>query len=300
MKILITGACGFIGRNLIKELEPNHELRLLDQNRPEEATVWAPSTPTGRALSPIKTDWPFIQAEIIDDTAMRAACQGMDAVVHLAGQPSGLPEIGVEIFRTNALGTFVAINEAHQVGVQRFMCASSINAFGTIYWRLSGKPSPYDRMPIDETFPPVPEDPYSLSKLVNEETCAAFNRAYNMTTAAFRFAGVWSQEVYEKRMNDGLKPTEQWLDDLFQWVHIADIVTGIRQALEKPDLPGFGAYTLSAGDTRCPEPTMDILRKFRPDLAQNVVTPLEGRAPLLSIGLAQRTFGYSPRYRLGP
>ena len=39
MKVLITGACGFIGRNLIRELEQLHQLRLLDQNRPKEATV---------------------------------------------------------------------------------------------------------------------------------------------------------------------------------------------------------------------------------------------------------------------
>jgi UDP-glucose 4-epimerase len=299
MKILITGACGFIGRNLIKELEQQHQLRLLDQNRPEEATVFAPSAPTGRALDPLQTDWPFIQAEITDAAAMEAACKDMDAVIHLAGEPRGLPDIGVETFRINALGTFVAVNAAHQAGVRRFMCASSINAYGTFYWRLSGKPAPYDRMPIDETFPPVPEDPYSLSKLVNEETCAAFHRAYGITTAAFRFAGVWSQEIYDQRMAEGLKLTEQWSDDLFQWVHVADVVSGIRQALEKSDLPGSGAYTLSAGDTRCLEPTMEILRKFRPDLAQHVTVPLEGRAPLLSIGLAQRTFGYAPRYRLG-
>ena len=298
MKVLITGACGFIGRNLIKELEQLHQLRLLDQTRPEEATVFAPSAPTGRALDPLKIDWPFVQAEITDADAMYAACQGMDAVIHLAGEPRGLPEIGVETFRINALGTFVAINAAHQAGVRRFMCASSINAFGTIYWRLSGKPVSYDWMPIDETFPAVPEDPYSLSKLVNEETCAAFHRAYGMTTAAFRFAGVWSQEIYDKCMVEGLKPTEQWSDDLFQWVHVADVVAGICQALGKQDLPGYGAYTLGASDTRCPEPTMEILRKFRPDLSPKVTAPLNGRAALLSIGLAHRIFGYSPRYRL--
>jgi nucleoside-diphosphate-sugar epimerase len=154
-------------------------------------------------------------------------------------------------------------------------------------------------MPIDETFPPVPEDPYSLSKLVNEETCAAFHRAYGMTTAAFRFAGVWSKEMYEKRLADGLQPTIQWSDDLYQWVHITDIVEGIRMALEEPNLPGYGAYTLSGADTRCPEPTLVILNKLRPDLAQNVLTPLEGRAPLLSIERARSTFGYAPRFRLG-
>ncbi|MEZ4677081.1 MAG: hypothetical protein R2932_22960 [Caldilineaceae bacterium] len=84
--------------------------------------------------------------------------------------------------------------------------------------------------------------------MVNEESCAAYHRAYGMTTAAFRFAGVWSQDRYEKARTDGLPPTTAWSDDLYQWVHVADVVAGLRLALETVDLPGFGVYTLGAGD----------------------------------------------------
>ncbi len=296
MNVLITGACGFIGRELIKELEVHgHDLRLLDMTRPEDATVFRGQA--GRAHIPLVTDWPFVQAEVTDPEAMLTACTDMEAVIHLAGEPRGLPEIGVETFRSNALGTFVAIDSAHRAGVQRFMCASSINAFGTFFWRLSGKPAPYTSMPLSEDFEPVPEDPYSLSKLVNEETCATYHRAYGMTTAAFRFAGVWPQERYEQTLEQGLLPTTAWSDDLYQWVHVSDIVRGIRQALETANMPGYGAYTLGAGDTRCPEPTLNLLTQFRPDLA--VTTALPGRAPLLSIEKARSTFGYDPQYRLG-
>jgi UDP-glucose 4-epimerase len=298
MKVMITGACGFIGRNLITELESRgHDLRLLDMTRPEDATVFGGAE--GRQHIPLVTDWPFIQAEITDEDAMLRACEGMDAVIHLAGEPRGLPEIGVHTFRANALGTFVAIDTAHRAGVQRFMCASSINAFGTFYWRLSGKPAPYTTLPLDESFTPVPEDPYSLSKLVNEETCAAYHRAYGMTAIAFRFAGVWSQERYQTITEQGLPPTTGWSDDLYQWVHVLDVVRGIRQALEQPDLQGFGVYTLSAADTRCPEPTLELLQRYRPDLAASLTVPLPGRAPLLSIAGAQSAFGYSPQFRLG-
>ncbi|MEM7532866.1 MAG: NAD(P)-dependent oxidoreductase [Chloroflexota bacterium] len=297
MNILITGASGFIGRNLIRELESSHQLRLLDQTHPEEATMFAGGDT--RPSAPFETDWPFVQADITDEVAMQEAMTDMDAVIHLAGEPRGVPEIAVQTFRDNALGTFVAINAAHQAGVPRFLCASSINAYGTFFWRLSGKPVPYTKMPLDEDFSPIPEDPYSLSKLVNEETCASYHRAYGMTTAAFRFAGVNSHERYEQRLADGLPPTEAWSDDLYQWVHVADVVTGLRQAVEASNLPGVGVYTLGAADTRCPEPTMELLERFRPDLAATVDPPLEGRAPLLSIDHARQTFGYDPKYRLG-
>ena len=122
MKVLITGACGFIGRNLITELEnQGHELRLVDMTRPEDATVFRGRGE--RAHIPVKTDWPFVQAEITDEEAMLRSCGGMDAVVHLAGEPLGMPEIGVRTFRSNALGTFVIIDAAHRAGVSRFLCA---------------------------------------------------------------------------------------------------------------------------------------------------------------------------------
>ena len=82
MNVLITGACGFIGRNLIRELEDNHQLRLLDQTAPAEATIFAGAT---RTAIPLETDWPFIQADITDLAAMQEAMVGMDAVIHLAG-----------------------------------------------------------------------------------------------------------------------------------------------------------------------------------------------------------------------
>jgi UDP-glucose 4-epimerase len=296
MKVLITGAFGMIGRALIKELEPRHELRLLDRCTPETATVFVPGKGE-RELAPLVTKWPCIKAEIMDAKAMRAAVDGMDAVVHLAASVTGLPEFALETMNLNVIGTTNVLEGAHQAGVKKFLCASSINAYGTIYWRISGKPPVYDKMPLDESFRPVPEDTYSLSKWFNEETCAAYNRAFGITCAAFRFAGVWSDEMYQGHLAKGPQPTTQWNDDLYQWVHVQDVVQGIRLALEKPDLPGFGVYTLGAADTRCPEPTMHILESFRPDLLKTLKAPIPGREPLMSIKHAQQTFGYAPKHR---
>ena len=300
MKVLITGACGWVARRLIEELEQHgHEMRLLDCCAPEEATVFAPGSKE-RQRMPLQTKWPFVRADITDTAAMCRAAEGMDAVIHLAAAVTGLPEHGVKTFHVNACGTYIALDACRLAGVKRFLCASSINAFGTFYWRLSGKPPAYTRMPLDEDFPPVPEDSYSLSKHVNELACAAFHRAFGITTAAFRFAGVMPETWYEERLAKGLPPTTAWSDDLYQWVHRWDVCAGIRQAMECPNLPGHGVYTLSAADTRCPEPTMELLRKFRPDLAAVVKSPLKGREPLLSIRKAQEAFGYSPQHRFTP
>ena len=298
MKVLITGACGFLGRQLIKELEPSHELVLVDRLPPNKATVFVPGS-SERASAAFETKWPFIQSEIMDAGTIRKAVEGVDAVVHLAASVTGLPEHGQEIMTLNVIGTYIILDACRLAGVKRFCCASSINAFGTIYWRLSGKPVVYTKLPLSEDAKPVVEDPYSLSKLVNEETCATFTRAYGMTTAAFRFAGVWTEDGYASAKSKPLAPTTAWSDDLFQWVHPKDIVYGIRLAVEKRDLQPHGVYTLGAADTRCPEPTMDVIERTRPEYLKLLDRPLKGREPLLSIENARRAFGYEPRYRLG-
>jgi UDP-glucose 4-epimerase len=299
MKVLITGAFGFVSRRLIDELSAaGHELWLLDRCRPADATVFVPGEHE-RQASPMRTHWPCIQADITDHQAMLQAVEGMNAVIHLAAGVTGLPEFGVDTFRINALGTYVVLDACRLAGVKRFLCASSINAFGTMYWRISGKPPVYHTLPLDESFPPVPEDAYSLSKLVNEETCAAFHRAYGITTAAFRFSAIWSEQMFDKAVTKGLPPTAAWSDDLYIWVHLVDVVRGIRHALEAADLPGYGTYMLNAADTRCPEPTMEILERFRPDLVRSLTAPLPGRTAMVSSARAAQAFGYAPSHRLG-
>jgi nucleoside-diphosphate-sugar epimerase len=296
MNVLITGGSGFVARHITTELEKSHQVRLLDRVDPAEATVFVPGKPE-RMHAPLKTALPYVRAEITDLDAMCKACEGIDAVIHLAAATTGLPEHGKMIMDANVTGTYVVLDAARRAGVRRFICASSINAFGTIYWRLSGKPVQYTRMPLDESFPPVPEDPYSLSKHFNEQTCAAFNRAYGIITASLRFSGVWTDEMFQSAQKN-MRPTTNWSDDLFTWVHVNDIASGVRAALEAETLSGQGVYTLAAPDTRCPEPTMELLKKLRPDLAKTVVEPIPGRETLISIKRAQQGFGYAPKYSL--
>jgi len=299
MKVLITGAGGFVGREVTRELGEAHELRLTDKTDPNDANYFDSNTGK-RVVAPLKTKWPYLKADILNLDEMRKAVEGIEAVVHLAANPQGFPEQGVDIFKVNALGTFVVLDACRRAGVKRCFVASSINAFGTFYWRISGKPPVFDHLPLTEDFKPVFEDPYSLSKYVNEETCAAFHRAYGITTAAFRFAGVWSRDLYAEFTTKPLPATTEWPEHFLQWVHVADVACGIRQALEAPNLPGHGVYTLAAADSRCPEPTIEILQRLRPDLVKLLTRPLKGRESLLSIERAKKAFGYSPQYRLGP
>ncbi|MBA8794521.1 nucleoside-diphosphate-sugar epimerase [Friedmanniella endophytica] len=297
MKIMITGAAGWLGRYVAELLGDRHELVLLDQADPEQATVFDPEAPGGRSVSPLRTPWPYHRTALADEDGLRAALAGVDVVVHLAGKPTGDWETAEETIATNVVGTFNIHRAAVRAGVRRVVSASSINAFGTFFWRVSGLSPVRRALPLTEDEPAVPEDPYSLSKLTGELVAATFHRAFGLETLPLRFAGVWPEQRYDRLLTDGLPASTGWADDLWQWVHVRDVSAGIVAAAEAAVVTPE-PIVLAAADTCAPEPTLDLVRRYRPDLAPHLTAPLPGRAPLLSIDRARTRLGYAPRFTL--
>lgn len=75
MNILITGAAGKIGRDLSQHLSEAYHLRLTDLN-------------IDRLHTYQETDHEIMTLDVTDPEACQHACEGMDVVVHLAGDPS--------------------------------------------------------------------------------------------------------------------------------------------------------------------------------------------------------------------
>ena len=142
---------------------------------------------------------------------------------------------------------------------------------------------------MDEDIPTDHEDPYSLAKFCNELNCAAWTNRTGMTTAAFRFSGVFPPEWTES-FAAKVQPTTEWIETLAEYVDLRDVVRGLQQALECESLPKTGVYQLSGPDTMYPEPTMEVLKKFRPEWLDRVKTPIKGRRSLLSHERAKRAF----------
>jgi UDP-glucose 4-epimerase len=299
--VAITGAGGAIGRRLTARLAEVHDLVLIDSVAPENASVYDPTSPGVRRAAPIVPDWPYHQVDILELDGLVSALSQVDAVVHLAGSPTGEWDNAIEIMRVNALGTMSVHEAARRSSVRRVVTASSINAFGSFFWRVSDEPPVRERLPLAEDEGRIPEDPYSLSKGVAEDIGATYSRAFGMETVALRFAGVWSPERYETAVTSGLPQTTAWADDLFQWVHVDDVVDGLALSLTAPFTEPFsaaGAITLSAADTKAPEPTLELIRRYRPELETHLREELPGRASLLSIARARSVLGYAPRFAL--
>ena len=122
MIVVVTGGCGFIGSNLVPVLlEAGHAVRVLDDL----------STGTREA---IPGDALFIEGDVRNDTHVRRAVQGADAVIHLAGQSGVVPSQldPRHDFELNAGGTLTMLLESRDAGISRFVFASSNAVAGEV------------------------------------------------------------------------------------------------------------------------------------------------------------------------
>jgi nucleoside-diphosphate-sugar epimerase len=146
--IALTGATGFIGQHLLRELPGRgHRLRVL-LRRPTNMLVQASSAVIGDLARPQN---------------MGAALAGVDAIVHSAGLPgamSGFPEDDYRILNTEA--TIGLAQAAHRAGVKRFVFLSSIRA----------QCGPTAEQVLTEDLEAQPTDAYGRSKLAAEKGLA--------------------------------------------------------------------------------------------------------------------------------
>ncbi len=153
MRVLISGATGFIGRQLIPVLETKgHFLTLGLRNFDADSRL-----PKAEAQGQRRT---VVVGEIDERTDWREALQGADAVVHLAARAhviEGGPDEEAALTRINALGTRRLVDQAVEAGVEHFILMSSIGAVTT-----------RSDACVTANTPCTPDTPYGRSKRAAE------------------------------------------------------------------------------------------------------------------------------------
>lgn len=184
-KYLITGGCGFIGRNLVSKLIENgvqaKQIVIVDN-----FSVGTPADLNGIVSTTTKNDINqdavlIIEADIRDAAAMTRHIKDVDYVVHLAACTGVLPAMKDPVFDcdTNVKGTLNVLEACRYSGVKRFVFASS------------GAPLGMVEPPIHERLPVQPMSPYGASKLAGEGYCSAYYHGFGLETVALRFGGAF-------------------------------------------------------------------------------------------------------------
>jgi nucleoside-diphosphate-sugar epimerase len=191
MKILITGGIGNIGLVVSTYLlERGYGLRVIDR-------ITAKEIEPDIAKEIQKAE--YCQVDICDFQAVKAACEGMDLIVHLAAIPHPIGGQESEIFQINAGGTFNVYQAAADLGIKRIICASSINYLGNGFGKhwIDVK-----YFPIDEDHPGQATDVYAFSKQIVEHIAAYFWQRDRIASACMRFPFVYNPRQVSADMRD--------------------------------------------------------------------------------------------------
>jgi uncharacterized protein YbjT (DUF2867 family) len=114
MKVFLTGASGFVGRNMLK--------RLLAEGHSVRALVRDPK----KEKAPAREKVELVAGDVAEGTGLDQGMQGCDAVIHLVGI---IVERGKNTFeRVHHIGTRNVAEAARRTGVQRFVQMSALGA----------------------------------------------------------------------------------------------------------------------------------------------------------------------------
>ncbi|MBE6379982.1 MAG: NAD-dependent epimerase/dehydratase family protein [Lentisphaerae bacterium] len=170
MRILITGGAGFIGSHIAEYFNNKAEIRVLDNLR------------SGYKHNLDGLNVEFIEGDVCDRAAVKAAMQGVDYVFHLAAMVS-VPESMFKIaecVNINIHGLLNVLEEAATAGVKKLCFSTSAAIYGD---------NPI--VPKVESMIPEPKSPYAITKLDGEYYCNMFTREGRLQTACLRYFNVF-------------------------------------------------------------------------------------------------------------
>ncbi len=214
--ILLTGATGFLGHNLIP--------RLIKSGYAVRALVRPTSDVT------FLQEWGVELAyadDISDATAVNQACRGCKQVIHAAGR---FRFWGSEaaFYKTNVLGTTAVLQAALSAGVERFIHISSIAVVGNSAAQL-----------IDETTRCHPQEPYQISKFEGEKQALAAYKNEGLPLIVLRpgaFYGPWGRYAFNRLFFE--EPLKGWRIKVDGGRHITfpvfapDVAQGVMLAMD--------------------------------------------------------------------
>ncbi|GAA4227722.1 dTDP-glucose 4,6-dehydratase [Actinomadura meridiana] len=230
MRILVTGAAGFIGSHFVR--------RLLADEYPgwEDAQVTALDKLTYAGnrsnLPPSHDRLVFVRGDICDRDLMRDLVPGHDAVVHFAAEThvDRSLQVAGEFFRTNILGTQTLLDAVLESDVERVVHVSTDEVYGSI---AEGS--------WTEEWPLAPNSPYAASKAGSDLVARAYWRTHDVNLSVTRCSNNYGPYQHPEKLiplfvTNLLEGREVPLygdgRNVREWLHVDDHCRGIHLVLD--------------------------------------------------------------------
>ncbi|MFB3917202.1 MAG: UDP-glucose 4-epimerase GalE [Terriglobales bacterium] len=165
MRVLVIGGAGYIGSHAAHALRRrNHQVRIYD------------SLVTGHSC--LADGFDLVVGDISDAPLLSKALQGVDAVMHFAafayvGESVRDPR---KYFENNVRSALLMLNTVLDAGVKKFIFSSSCATYGMP-----------EKVPIPDTTPRNPVNPYGATKLCFEHALSAYDAAYGIRSVCLRY-----------------------------------------------------------------------------------------------------------------
>ncbi len=173
MKVLVTGADGFIGSHLVEKLiDEGHKVKAFVYYNSFNSWGWLDTLPKD-ILSQIE----IFAGDVRDPNGVRTAVKGVDMIYHLAALIAipysyHSPDSYVD---TNVKGTLNVLQAARDYNIEQVIVTSTSEVYGTALY-----------VPIDEKHPKQGQSPYSASKIGADAMADSFYRSFNLPVTIVR------------------------------------------------------------------------------------------------------------------
>ncbi len=246
---LVTGAAGFIGAAVAKELVINNKVITID------------NLSTGKKEN-IPDGVEFIYGSVADESTInRLSGRKLDAIIHIAGQSSGEISFEDPIYdlQTNYQSTVILLNLARRIRCDRFIYASTMSVYGD-----------HNPPKCVESTELIPKSFYAVGKNASENYMRIYSEQFGIACTALRLFNIYGVGQNMENLKQGMasiylamalnekKITVKGSKDRFRdFVYIDDATDAFIRALDRDK--GYEVYNVCTGVPTTVERIIEII-----------------------------------------
>lgn len=275
MKIAVTGAAGKLGSQVCRILtQVGHTVMATDQRFKREMGIHVEV------------------ANLLDREGCYRLVEGADVLVHLGNYPHGFNRPPAVIYSENITINANIFQAAHEVGIEKWIFASSIQAMRGTRTVSQNRPSSLAYLPADGHAPHNPSNCYGLSKTAGEALLQYYAANEKRTTIALRYPALLNLDDSPIEKAEFPRPYP-YLDELFAYLDFRDAATLIEAIIRAP-LSGYHCYM--------PAAKKNLMRKSPAELIPEFYANVPLRKPiaevhhLVDMSEIERDTGWTPKY----